>query len=256
MLPKKLRSCPFLIFGHRGSPRRAPENTALSFRRALSEGAQGIEFDVRLSRDGEVFVFHDERLNRLTGHKGLFIDHDSQNLLPIKVLRKAHQSEFTFIPLLEEVLSEFRKDFFLYVELKIESSSEQFRHVLAQKTMALLEKYQLIEKSILVSFDYAVVKWAKQKDKRFYTGLNFSKWTELMKPRKDQFQFLDCLCPSFSLLSPELMKEAKENHLDVLPWVVNDAKSLHKAIHLGARGVATDDPSKILKIYLYSKEKT
>ena len=53
----------FLIFGHRGSPRRFPENTAASFEEALRSGADGFETDLRLLADNTAVLFHDHEIN-------------------------------------------------------------------------------------------------------------------------------------------------------------------------------------------------
>jgi glycerophosphoryl diester phosphodiesterase len=58
------------VYGHRGAPGEAPENTLVSFRRAHALGADGIEFDVRLTLDGEPVVVHDDTLDRTTSGSG------------------------------------------------------------------------------------------------------------------------------------------------------------------------------------------
>lgn len=58
------------VLGHRGSPHKAPENTLESLRVALEDGADGFEFDVQRTADGELVVFHDEDVGRLTGEVG------------------------------------------------------------------------------------------------------------------------------------------------------------------------------------------
>lgn len=52
----------FLVFGHRGSPARFPENTVASFEEALRAGADGFETDLRLLADGTPILFHDDKL--------------------------------------------------------------------------------------------------------------------------------------------------------------------------------------------------
>lgn len=59
-----------LIIAHRGASQRAPENTASSIKAAISLGAKVIEFDVRVTRDGALVLFHDDKLERLTGRPG------------------------------------------------------------------------------------------------------------------------------------------------------------------------------------------
>ncbi|WP_254591337.1 glycerophosphodiester phosphodiesterase [Methanocella conradii] len=60
----------FEIVGHRGAPGQAPENTLLSFERAMQIGVDWIEFDVRRSRDGVLVVIHDETVDRTTDGSG------------------------------------------------------------------------------------------------------------------------------------------------------------------------------------------
>ena len=57
------------VFAHRGSSGQWPENTMLAFRKTMEEGADGIENDVHLSKDGEVMIIHDESLSRTTGRE-------------------------------------------------------------------------------------------------------------------------------------------------------------------------------------------
>ena len=65
--PESMRSP--LIVGHRGSSAHAPENTFAALRRAIADGAGGVEFDVRLARDGVPVVFHDATLKRIAGRR-------------------------------------------------------------------------------------------------------------------------------------------------------------------------------------------
>src|SRR5262249_42384739 len=62
------------ILGHRGASSDAPENTLAAFQLALEQGADGVELDARVCASGEVVVFHDERLERLTGGRGRVAD--------------------------------------------------------------------------------------------------------------------------------------------------------------------------------------
>lgn len=63
-----------LNFAHRGWSGLYPENTLLAFQKAIELGVDGFEMDVQLSRDGEVVVFHDETLDRVTGYHGYLRD--------------------------------------------------------------------------------------------------------------------------------------------------------------------------------------
>ena len=119
MLPDTFKAHPILVIGHRGSPLRAPENTLLSFQKALEEGALGIEFDIRLSKDHEVFVYHDEKMERLTKARGFFRECNSKKLRSLNLGHRGGISNDIRIPFLEEALKDFGKRCVLYIELKV-----------------------------------------------------------------------------------------------------------------------------------------
>ena len=64
-----------LIFGHRGSPSHITENTIASFKKAINQGVDGLEFDIRLSKDKQIVIFHDSNLKRMSG-----VDKKTNNL--------------------------------------------------------------------------------------------------------------------------------------------------------------------------------
>ena len=64
-----------IVIGHRGAAGEAPENTLASFALALEQGAEGIELDVHITKDGEIVVCHDATLDRTTNGSGLICDH-------------------------------------------------------------------------------------------------------------------------------------------------------------------------------------
>ena len=69
-----------LVFAHRGSSFHLPEHTLAAYRRALDEGADGLECDVRLTRDGHLVCLHDRRLERTSDGRGLVSEHSLADL--------------------------------------------------------------------------------------------------------------------------------------------------------------------------------
>jgi len=86
------------IFAHRGFSSDYPENTLLAFAKALEAGADGIETDVRLSRDGKAIIFHDDDLKAITGHS------DVPEALTLEQLRRLDTGKGEQIPTLNELL--------------------------------------------------------------------------------------------------------------------------------------------------------
>jgi glycerophosphoryl diester phosphodiesterase len=101
-----------LVIAHRGASAEKPENTLAAFRRALGLGADGIELDVQVTRDGVPVVFHDDALRRLTNRPGRLVDHTWREL---KKLRVAGREP---IPRLAEVLALVRGRVVVQIELK------------------------------------------------------------------------------------------------------------------------------------------
>ncbi|MFA6504359.1 MAG: glycerophosphodiester phosphodiesterase family protein [Patescibacteria group bacterium] len=138
-----------IILGHRGMPnRRVAENTIMSFTRAVQAGVDGIEFDVRLSRDGELVIFHDDNLTRVAGDARKIHDLTAKELSEVE-LRGAGS-----IPTLNEVIPAVPTPLLLNFEIKdVEAAPLVFAKL---KTSAALR-----ERAIISSFHLDVVKACK-----------------------------------------------------------------------------------------------
>ncbi len=108
------------ILGHRGASHDAPENTLDAFRLALEQGADGVELDARLCGSGEVVVFHDARLERVTGASGRVADVPWSALARLEVRAGPRGAAPGRIPLLAEVLEALPRTALINVELKCE----------------------------------------------------------------------------------------------------------------------------------------
>lgn len=138
------------ILGHRGASSDAPENTLAAFRLAMEQGADGVELDARLCRSGEVVVFHDERLERLTGATGRVADTSWADLARLEVRAVPAGVPPGRIPLLSDVLEALPRTAFLNVELK----SEDWNGTrVAEAAGALLEGGGHVTHVVVSSFD-------------------------------------------------------------------------------------------------------
>ena len=138
------------IIAHRGFSGVYPENTMLAFRKAIEIGADGIELDVHLSKDGQVMIIHDEALKRTTGLDGVVSDYTRAELEKISAGKtKNDEFGFTPIPSLEEYLAFMaeHKDKFTNIELK---TAPVYYPEIEEKTLELVRKFDL-EKNIIDS---------------------------------------------------------------------------------------------------------
>ena len=138
------------ILGHRGASSDAPENTLAAFQLALAQGADGVELDARLCGSGEVVVFHDQRLERLTGTTGRVADTPWSALARLQVHAGPPGAAPGRIPLLAEVLEALPRTAFINVELK---SEDWTGSAVADAAAALLEAGRHQDHVVFSSFD-------------------------------------------------------------------------------------------------------
>lgn len=134
-----------LKIGHRGAKGHEPENTFVSFQKALDMQVDGIELDVHLSADSEIIVIHDETIDRTTNGKGFV---NTLSLHELKAFRIDGKYE---IPTLQEVFDLVNKDCFINIELKNYEATD--------KVVSLIEKYVTkkgwkYDRFLISSFDW------------------------------------------------------------------------------------------------------
>jgi glycerophosphoryl diester phosphodiesterase len=139
-----------VVFAHRGASKYAPENTLASFQKALAMGAQALELDITLTRDGELVVIHDDALERTSNGKGLVAD---LNLTYIKELDAGawFSTEFAGekIPTLKEVFQLVQDKALINIEIK---NAGKRNEELVQKAAGLVAKLKRQETVIFSSF--------------------------------------------------------------------------------------------------------
>ena len=142
-----------LIIGHRGASAVAPENTIAAFEAAIEAGADGIEFDVRLARDGVPVVIHDETLYRTHRVRHRVADSSVNQLNTFEV------------PSLAQVFELFASNkLILYLELKGKETQ------LAEECCRLVEQYRLKERVIFECFEHSALQTIKNIDSTLRTA--------------------------------------------------------------------------------------
>ena len=149
-----------VIIAHRGSSASAPENTMVAFRLAVEEGAEMIELDVRMSRDGELVVHHDRWLGRTSNGRGRIIEHSLRELRRVDAGRWFGRSfAGEPIPLLEEVLAWLPPSIGLNVEVKTDGDRRR-AVVIAPAVLRVLRASGAIDRILLSSFDHTFLQVA------------------------------------------------------------------------------------------------
>ncbi len=151
-----------MILGHRGYSGSYPENTILSFKKALEYGADGIELDVHLSKDGKMVVCHDENLYRTYGKHRWIKDETLEDMKKLKSLGQR-------ISTLEEVFHEIPKSVFINIELKTNVMSYPY---LEEKVMKLVND-NVPERVLISSFNHSTLAHVREIDENIKLGMLF-----------------------------------------------------------------------------------
>ena len=253
-----------LIIGHRGASRYAPENTHASFERAFEDGADGIEFDVRLASDGVPYVFHDPTCERTLGVYGEVDRFPSATLERLYVgawfkerypRRAIYDYDWEKIPLLTHVFERYGSRL-LYAEMKCEDPRRQ--PALARAVVELIHKHGLASRVVVKSFALDSLREVKRLAPEVRTAALFGRsWPRPFLPSariiaEAEACGADEISLHHSLLRRATVEEARSRSFEVLTWTVNSSVWLRRALALQLRAVITDTPG-WLKNYLVKR---
>ncbi len=265
------------VFAHRGGAALRPENTLLAFDHGLLLGADGLEFDVHLSRDGVVVVHHDSTLERTTNGRGPIAGLTAGELAdldagywftppagsspapagqppppPAGDLRatagQAALHPFRGlaggVPTLRQVLDRYPTAA-LIIELKVNDP------VLALRTIDEVRSAGALERVAVGSFGTRVLRAAREYEPRILSGASREEtrlalyrsrihWP-VRKPPNDAFQVPE-LSGSTRVVSPRFVRHAHETGVAVQVWTVNDASDMRRLLEWGVDGLISDRP--------------
>ena len=219
-----------LKIGHRGAKGYEPENTLVSFEKAIQMGADGIELDVHLSLDGHLIVIHDETIDRTTNGKGVV------NQLTLQELKSFKINEKYTIPTLEEVLDLVNQRCFVNIELKNQDTAE--------KVAQLIEHY-ISDKNwnhnhfIVSSFDWNALQQVRFLNENIRIGVLTETDLDLAISFA-RFMKAEALHPDFQLLSNEYIAKIQEKGIKVFPWTVNEIDDIQRMKSFKVDGIITD----------------
>lgn len=228
----------FEIFGHRGIPVLAAENTLSSFQMVLDYNIKGVELDVHLTRDGELVVIHDFNTKKMTG-----IDHEVSDT-DYPTLKNLVIRDNERIPLLSEVFTLMGTTVFYDLEIK---SRGKNRRELVDKLLHLIMEHGISDSCIVSSFDPFLIKEFNRLKSGIPTSVIYCNSKEepyiLRHGLGVLFTHVDIIKPHHTQLKGFLyFLFTKVMGKKCYTWTVNSREDYEMAIKRGCSGVCSDNP--------------
>ncbi len=231
----------FQVIAHRGASSLAPENTKSAFLKALEMGADCIETDLRLTKDGVWVVIHDGTLSR-HGGKNRKVENLSLAELRQYEYGSWFSEEFRGEPILtlDEACDLVLPQAALILDMKTEGHAESLATCLG----ALSSRAR--DRIIISSFSFLLLKALAKINSRFRLGYLFKNgagWRTWLAGRNRFYS----VHPHRRVFTPDLAAQAHERGMKVFVWTVNQPQEMRELLRGGADGVFTDFPQRAAK---------
>ena len=249
-----------LVMAHQGGEGEWPSNTLIAFRNAARAGADVLDTDMHMTKDGVLVLIHDSTVDRTTNGKG---EVGKLTLSQIKKFDAAYnftkedgrtfpyRGQGVTIPTVEEMFGEFP-----HTRMGIEIKDHDA--ITAQRFCVLIRKYKMQDNVLVSSFGQQamdafraecpeVSTSATTDEVRHFLTLNLFGFTNSFSPHYSSFQIPETVGRR-QIITSHLLISARERNLPVLPWTVNEESDMRHLIAMGVYAINTDYPSRMIRI--------
>jgi glycerophosphoryl diester phosphodiesterase len=210
---------PFLIFGHRGSPKRFPENTLASFDEALRAGADGFETDLRLLSDRTAVLFHDDELDESEVETLTYTQCAERGAMVERLADLARYAGRTR----------------MILEVKRSRWED-----------TLLEHVAAWPDSVIASFDHSLVASLRDRKAGVALGITFHGYIVDVAGYAERVGATWCF-PNYHYVDEDMITTLHERDIRVVPWTCNRRHEWDRLRELGCDGVITDLPAEAVQ---------
>lgn len=234
------------VWAHRGASGYKPENTLPSFQYAVELGADGVELDIQLTKDGELVVCHDEEIDRTSNKEGFVKDYTLEELKSFDFSYQFPELGKVDIPTMKEVF-ELLKPTNMIINIELKTGVFDYEGI-EEKIIQLTKEEGFEDRVIYSSFNHYSILRIQQLDPSAKTAFLYCDGT-LDMPEYGRNNHVDALHPAFyNLKYPEYMQKCKEYGLDVNVWTVNEDYIAKMCLEYGVNALITNYPDKIRKL--------
>jgi glycerophosphoryl diester phosphodiesterase len=250
-----------LVFAHQGAENLWPSNTLFAFQHAAALGADVLDMDMHMTRDGVLVLMHDQTIDRTTDGTGAIRDLTLDELKQLDAGYRfttdegktyPYRGQGLTVPTLEELFKAFPDKRF-GIEIKQTDPAPT-----AQRFCALIRQYNMQDRVLVSSFRQEnmdafraacpeVATSATENEVRLFYVLFRLGLSDLRTPGYNSFQVPEA-SGGIHLLTPQFITAAHRRGLAVQPWTINETEDLKRILALGVDGINTDNPDRLFAL--------
>ena len=230
------------ICSHRGYSAIAPENSMSAFNATYANGGKLIEFDVQMTKDDDLVVLHDSKINRTSNGKGK-ISELTMNQLQGLDFGSWFSAEFSNerIPEYSVVLSNFKNKLFLDIELKFCAKNKV--DYFCEKIISGIMEYSNVTQNIITSFDRKLLKKIREINKDILTGLLIDTKAQAIGMRNFiEVNKIDAVIYNHKRLSKKTINYLRTQNKYIMVYTVNRKKDYDRCRDQGIDCIISNDP--------------
>jgi glycerophosphoryl diester phosphodiesterase len=241
----------FTIIAHRGASAYFPENTLSAFQGAIAMQADMLELDVQLTSDGEVVVFHDEKISRCTNGRGRIADHTLAGLTKLDAgswFSKAFAGEK--IPTLIDVLKVCKDKIAVNIEIKTEAVTDDATDGIEEKCLRIVDQTGMQDHVVFSSFDPRALRHLRQINPLVSVSVLFEPghYGSRLPSQIVDALGADAFNCAFKELTPRRLADLKSHAIPFNVYTVNDEKTMMRLLAWEASGIFTNHPDVLKRV--------
>lgn len=226
-------------FAHRGFSGKYPENTMLAFKKAIEEGADGIENDVHYTKDGVLVVIHDEKVDRTTNGSGYVKDMTYEEISALDASYTFKEFGVQHVPTLREYF-ELVKDKDIVTNIELKTGVYEYPGI-EKMVYDMIKEFDIKDRIIISSFNHYSILRMKAIDPTIKCGLLEESWL-VNAGAYVASTGVECYHPMYKNMTPEVVKEIKSHGLEINTWTVNDKSEIQEMFERGVDSVISNYP--------------
>lgn len=230
-----------MMMAHRGYSSAAPENTIESLQAAVDIGVQSVEFDVQMTKDGEIILLHDDSLDRTTGYHAKVWDVTYEEIKDLDAsvgFRSETGKDYdeTHIPTLDQALKAIQGTG-LYCNIEIKRTGHD--DGIEAKTVQIIRDNGYLDLCDVTSQDYATLEAVRAADPDVLTAYT----TYIGIGDIENLEAADIISIQESFATYQEVQRLHNSGKRVFVWTINDSEAMEKLISLNVDAILTNDPS-------------